>query len=119
MPLDGSFYVTDVLNDAEKYLHKYGWCVGQRHKMSGEVCMLGALDAVTGEQVTATHPAVLYLVAVIPEAFLTCLGGSDSLSGADYKVALFNNVQDSIEPIEQWISRAKELASSSAVLGLV
>jgi hypothetical protein len=30
MPLDGSFYVTDVLDDAEKYLHKYGWCRGHR-----------------------------------------------------------------------------------------
>lgn len=118
MPLDGSFYVTDVLDGAEKYLRNYGWCRGHRFQMTGEVCMLGALDVVNDEQVTAKHPAVLYLAEAIPEDFLACLylDGLGGLSGADYKVALFNNAQDGIEPILQWIARAKELASSSAVL---
>jgi hypothetical protein len=53
--------------------------------------LLGALDVVNDEQVTAKHPAVLYLAAAIPEDFLACLylDGLGGLSGADYKSGPF------------------------------
>lgn len=111
MPFDGNpetfvDETTAVLIKARRALVEYGWCVGSRLDGDGRRCALGAIEAAqmrgAYDYVGSGDPAVMRLAGAIPADF----GYRQHKPDDAHRVAAYNNIQTTIEPILDWFDRA-------------